>query len=874
MDKTVSHYEILGKMGEGGMGVVYKARDLRLGRIVALKFLPASLAESEPLAARFEDEARAISALNHSNIATIFELDTAGSERFIALEFLPGGTLNSLLKQKKALGEMVPYEKILEYAWQIAEGLAHAHSHGIIHRDIKADNVMLTAEGTLKITDFGLAKLRDSTSKTATGNVVGTASCMSPEQAYGMDVDCRSDIFSYGVLLYQLATLEMPFHGAHPLAVMQEVYTKPAPPISDTRPGLPPEFQQIVDKAMAKDRDQRYQTMDDLLADLKIAGGSKIAVRVVERISEQSPTLTITTPSASDWRKKMRRRTLILRIAASVAVVASATSALVWYRSTRLNSEQHVAVLPFTNIGGDRETQALCDGLMETLTANLAQLQRFNDALWVVPSSEVRQQPVANAVAARQVFCATLVITGSLQRTGDRLRLIANLVDTVKRKQVTSRTIDTSIANITEIQDTMADRVAEMLALNLNPQMRRALAAGRTTVPAAYEAYAKGLGYLQSRRVDDYGLAAGLFEVAVQKDPTYALAYAALGSADNGRYSFTHDQRFLDAARAACQRALELNSELPEARIAMAQLHRSTGKFDAAAGDLNRLITADPTNADATYLLAYIYDEMGQTSEAEATFKRFIRFRPGHWSGYNSLCRFYANHGRYDEAEQNFRMVTTLTPDNVMGYNNLVGLYVKWGHYEEAVTTLRKSLALKPSGPGYSNLGTMLYFLGRYDEAVPNMAKAVELMPTRYTFWGNYGDACRWSTGSRDKAAPAYREAISLVSKELQVHPSDSALLASAALYNAKLGERDAAVTGIAQALEQKVIDSTVHFKAGMVYELAGQRDRAFIELEAALKTGFSADEISKERELERLRTDARFAKLLAANVPAPGPKK
>jgi serine/threonine protein kinase/tetratricopeptide (TPR) repeat protein len=874
MEKTISHYEILGKIGEGGMGVVYKARDVRLGRVVALKFLPASLADSEALAGRFEDEARAISALNHPNIATIFELDAGGAERFLALEFLPGGTLHALLKHRRTAGDPLPFDKIVEYAWQIAEGLAHAHAHGIIHRDIKADNVMLTAEGTLKITDFGLAKLRDSGGRTSAGHVVGTAACMSPEQAYGTEVDHRTDIFSYGVLLYQLATLDLPFHGSNALAVVQEVYSKPAPPISQTRTGLPASFQHIVDKAMVKDRERRYQSMEEVLRDLQAVGGSKISVRVISRVTEQSPTLTLVSPLSTELRKRTRRRRTFLWAGAAVLAAGMISGAFLWRRTVRLNEERHIAVLPFVNIGGDRETQALCDGLVETLTASLGQLQRFQDALWVTPSSEIRQQPVANASAAHQVFGATLVVTGSLQRNGDRLRLIASLVDAVKRRQIASRTIDTSIAHITEIQDTMADRVAEMLALNLNPEMRRALAAGRTTVPAAYEAYAKGLAYLQGRRPEDFALAGGLFEVAVQKDATYALAYAALGSANLGKYSFSHDQRFLEEARTACRRAVELNSELPEARLAMAQLYSRTGKFEDAVEELNRLIAIDRTSADAYYMLAETYNTMGRLADAEATYKRAIQMRPGHWAGYNALGRFYALHGRYEDAEQNFRMVTTLTPDNVMGYNNLGGMYNKWGHYVDAVAALQKSLSLKPSAPGYSNLGTILYFLGRYDEAVPNMAKAVELAPARYTFWGNYGDACRWSSGSRDRAAPAYRQAIALVVKELAVHPTDSMLLASEGLYYAKLGEMAPALAGIGKALQQKPLDMAVYFKAGIVYELAGQRERALTELESALKAGYSAEEITKERELERLRSDPRFPKLIAASVPAPSPKQ
>jgi serine/threonine-protein kinase len=685
---------------------------------------------------------------------------------------------------------------------------------------------------------------------------------MSPEQAYGDEVDHRSDIFSYGVLLHQLATLHLPFHGSNVLAVLQEVYTKQSPRIADTRTDLPDAFQWMLDKAMEKDRNHRYQLMEELLHDFRAVGGSKISVRVITRIPEQSPTLTIATQLPTRLRRQQRTRRAMLAggVAAMAALIAGGA---LWYQAGRLTAERHVAVLPFANIGGDRETQALCDGLVETLTASLGQLQRFRDALWVVPSSEVRQQPVANAAAAHQVFGATLVVTGSLQKNGDRLRLIASLVDAVNRKQIASRTIDTSVSNITEIQDTMASRVAEMLELNLDPEMRRTLGAGRTTIPGAYEAYAKGLGYLRGGRAEDFGLAAGLFELGVQKDPTYALAYAALGEADTGRYAFSRDQQFLEKARAACQRALELNPDLPEGRLAMAQLDRRTGKFDEAVKELERLMAVDRTRADAYYTLAETYNDMGRVQDAEATYKKAILLRPGYWAGYNALGRFYAQHGQYDAAEQNLRMATSLTPDNALAYSNLGGLYNKWGHYEEAIAALQKSLALRPTGAGYSNLGTIYYFLGRYDEAVPMMAKAVELVPNRYVIWGNYGDACRWSTNSRDKAEAAYRKAIELCQAELRVRPTDSLILASEALYHAKIGETGPALAGIAKALQQKQVDTAVHFKAGIVYELAGQRDRALAELEAALKAGYSAEEINKERELERLRSDARFATLI-----------
>jgi serine/threonine-protein kinase len=367
-------------------------------------------------------------------------------------------------------------------------------------------------------------------------------------------------------------------------------------------------------------------------------------------------------------------------------------------------------------------------------------------------------------------------------------------------------------------------------------------------------------------------LASGLFELAVQRDPTYALAYAAEGAANTARYAFSRDQQYLDKARIACQRAVELNPDLPEGHLATAQLNRQTGRYDDAVRELDRLLAIDRTRAEAYYFMAETYNDMGKLADAEATYKKAIKLRPGYWAGYNALGRYYALHGQYEAAEQNFRMATTLTPDNVMAYNNLGGLYNKWGHYAEAIAALQKSLSLKPSGPGYSNLGTIYYFLGRYDEAVPMMAKAVDLLPNRYLIWGNYGDACRWSTSSRDKAAPAYRKAIELVQGELKVRPADSLLLASEALYHAKIGGMSAALGGIGKALQKKPLDTAVHFKAGIVYELAGERERALAELESALKAGYSAEEITRERELEKLRADPRY-KTIEKSAPAPGPK-
>lgn len=857
MQQLVSHYEVLQKLGEGGMGVVYKAVDNTLGRVVALKFLSADRMNAREVA-RFEDEARAISTLNHPHIATIYEFGQAAGNRFLVLEYLPGGTLGEVLRRLASSGERLRFENLLDYALQIAEGLAHAHRHGIIHRDVKCENVMLTEEGTLKITDFGLAKLRAAeTGGTRPGTVAGTVGCMSPEQALGEGLDKRSDIFSFGVLLYHMATGQMPFRGPHALAVMQEILHAPPPPLDQLRPDLPQAFQAVMEKALSKDRNERYQTMEEVLADLE----------ALRRRSDQS-TLTLSLPAP-----KGMARGRIWAWGAGAAMLACLL-ALVWSLLPNRLVEQHIAVLPFQNIGGGPDGQAFCDGVTESLTSKLSQLQRFQKTLWVVPSSELRAQPVSSASQARQVFGATLVITGSMQRMGTAIRVITNLIDATTRKQLESRTVETRLDNITELQDAAIARVTEMLQLELDPEARRALAQGKTTVTAAYQAYEEGHGYLRSEEAAEVDRAIELFQLAIEKDLTYASAYAELGEAFMRKYSATKDPQWMKKAFEACTRAVELNDTLAPVHLAMAHVYAVTGKYPQALNELQRMLALDPAGGEVHHLLAEVYEDMGKLREAEATYKQLIDLQPSYWSGYNELGVFYFGQGEYAKAEPLFRKVNALAPRNVLGYSNLGGLYSSMGRYTEAIAALKVSLEIKPSARAYSNLGTIDYFLGRYADAVPMMERAVELSPMDHRLWGNLGDACRWAPAFRDKAAPSYRRAIELTDKQLEINPRDPVLLASVAVWRAKLGETKAALAGITQALEYSHGSGSLTFASALVYELCGQRDRALAALKAALEAGYSAEEIRNEPELANLRRDPRYAKLAGQQVSGVSPRQ
>jgi TolB-like protein len=466
---TVSQYEILKKLGEGGMGVVYQARDRTLGRLVALKFLNAHLVDSPEQLARFEQEARTLSSLNHPHIATIYGFEQSGEHRFLVLEYLPGGTLAAKLAELKPVRGAFSIEQSLDYAIQIAEGLRHAHNHGVIHRDIKAFNVMFTEDGALKITDFGLARLTGSEHLTRVGRVVGTLSCMSPEQAQGKPVDHRSDIFSFGILMYQLFAGEVPFRAPSEAALLHQIVYQPAPAIDEFRAGVPASVERIVMKALEKDPNRRHQTMEELLIDLRAVRQEISAGRA----SAQSLEETVTIAAPRHVRRKVR---LVGAAIAAVCVLAAAFAmpplrerAVQWLHPPRpLPQQKRIAVLPFTT--SDPANQAFSDGLNDIISYKLAQLEQFQGSLMVVAASEVNNRGAKTPSAARDLLGANLAIVGTVVRTGDRCQAFASLVDTRDLVQLRSATIEARLSDPAEVRDRVISRVAQMLDLELTAQ--------------------------------------------------------------------------------------------------------------------------------------------------------------------------------------------------------------------------------------------------------------------------------------------------------------------------------------------------------------------------------------------------------------------
>ena len=860
--RTISHFEILEKLGEGGMGVVYCARDLKLDRLAALKVLQPEQMFNPRRRARFAGEAKAASALNHPNIITIYEIESVDGVDYIAMEYVRGQTLRELVPPS---GMELPLA--LDYASQVASALAAAHAAGIVHRDVKPANIMATKSGLIKLLDFGIALMEqpevdpDATTSTMAfltrpGTVVGTLAYMSPEHAQGGGISPRSDIFSLGVVMYQMLTGTLPFQGASQVALLYEiVHTRP-PALHKTRPDLPPALERVLDKALEKDPEQRYQSAGELLRDLK-----DISQQLESGVAASKIQVALA-GTKSDRRKMFGIAALTAGLLLLVAVIGWRLAPR-WLN--RVPAEKKIAVLPFRNIGGDRSNEAFCDGVMESLTSELTELSQFHGSLWVVPASEVRREGLASPGEARRALGANLVITGSVQRDHDHVHLTANLVDASTMRQLRSREIQRPAGEEAGLQDAVVQEIASMLELELGTRERLVLTAGETGTSAAYDLYLQARGHLQRRGRGDIDQAITMFRQAIQMDSKYALAYAGLGEAYWRKYRETSDTQWVEPARKNCQLALMLNNQIAPVYLTLGIIEEGAGHHQLALDALEKARQLEPANPSVFSELGAVHEAMGKFDEAESSFHAAAQLRPGDWTSVNSLGGFFYRRGRYQDAIPLFRKVTELAPDNSQGYTNLGATNAMAGQYDAAADNFKKSLALRPNASAYTNLGTIYYFLGRCAEAVPMMKQASDLSPKSEQMWGNLGDAYACVPGRREDADRAYQRAVELGQQHLAVNPDDGETLSVVALYQAKLGHQMKALANIQRARKLAPGSRKVLWEAALVYELAGNRNEALAALNSAIRDGQPLDQVRGEPALTNLRTDPRFQKLMAA---------
>ena len=862
--RTISHYEVLEKLGEGGMGEVYKARDTRLDRFVALKVLPPDRVSDPERKRRFVREAKAASSLNHPNIVTIYDIDAADGVHFIAMEYIAGRTLDTLIPSQG-----MPIREAADCAIQIADALARAHSAGITHRDLKPANIMVTGDHLVKILDFGLAKLieprravegdvtRTVQSRTEEGRIIGTLPYMSPEQAQGMEMDHRTDIFSLGVVFYQMATGELPFRGPHWVAVLQQILNSPTPSPKALRPYLSEAVERVVFRATAKKREERYQSMQEMSSDLRCLGEAPEPAAAVA-----------VPPSPPKVSRLVRRRTAILAAVAALAVVLGAMAFRErlrdWLVAWMLPAQRQIAVLPFTNVGHTPANQPLCDGLMETLSTKFSQLQNFQTSLSVVPASEVRRENLSSASDARRVFGVNLALTGSLQPLQNAVRVTINLVDAKTRRLLRSDVTDATAKDATVLQDEVFVHAAAMLELELSDNAKKVLSAGETRVPAAYYAYIQALGYLSRFDVpENVDRAIPLLHEAIQGDPQYALAHASLGEAFWWKFRSTKEREWAESAEASCLRAVQIDTRLPNVHVTLGMIYRETGRYEKALDELQTALRIDPMSADGHRQLARTYEVLGRTKDAEVTYQKAIELRRDLWTGYSDLGEFYYRHSGYDQAVAQYQRVLSLVPDHYRAYYRLGGIYYLQGKFDQAAAMFEKSLAMRPTPEAYSNLGTLYIMKQRYAEAVPILENAIKMGTANHLIWGNLGEAYGQTPRLAAKAPEAYSMAIKLARQELSVNPKDGRVRASLAGYLDMLGQKQEALEQIEQARRLDPDNQNVVFRSALVYESSGQRDRALRALGTVIANGYSLAEIEGARDLAELRNDPRYRDLL-----------
>jgi len=865
----VGNYRILGIAGAGGMGVVYRALDRKLERTVALKFLPAELNASEKEKERFLKEARTASSLDHPNVGVIHGVEEASDGRsFIVMAFYEGESL-----AQKIRGGPIPFREATEIAMQMAQGLAAAHARNIVHRDVKPSNVMLTQHGLAKIVDFGLARVVSSASMTQTGGTSGTVGYMSPEQTLGKTVDQRTDIWALGVVLAEMITGQRPFRGDSAPAVMFAILNQPPAPME----GVPLELQKVIYRALSKDPASRYASCEEMLADLEAARANARPSSQRAPVDDAAPTRSLTSKelqkyveqaSSSAWAAGAPRRrgwqTWLLAIAMLLVVLAGLS--LVPPIRQLINDrffgggEKHIAVLPFDNIGNDPANAALADGLMESLTSQLSNLDVGKQSLWVVPASVVRSRKISDPSLALKELGANLVVKGSIQRMGSDIHLTVDLIDARNLRQIGSSALEDRTGDLGALQDEAVARLARLMSIKVTAEMLRAT--GGKATPAAYESYLKALGYMQ--RYDKQGnldLAIQALNGAVQSDPQFALGFAELGEAYRLKYQLEQNPKWIDEASANSEKAVALDDRLPVVYVTLARLHNTMGKHDLAVQEFQHALTLNPRDADALSGMARSYETAGRTAEAETTYKKAAALRPDFWDGYNELGNFYNRQGKYAEAIAQYRRAIELTPDNAQVYTNLGGTYINTGDpklFADAEQALKKSIELGPSYPAYANLGNLYAIEKHYPEAAAMTEKALQLNDKNYLVWNNLVVAYEWLK-EEDKADGARERMRGLLEQTVKIKPQDAIVQSQLAWLYAHQKLREKAVTRIQTALALAPDDPDVLANVGSAYEVIGDRRHALEYVSRALQKGYALDQLKNDPELQDLIADPNF---------------
>ena len=740
--KTISHYKIIEKVGEGGMGVVYKSEDSKLKRIVALKFLSQQALGAQEEKTRFFHEAQAAAALNHPNICTVYEIDDAEGQTFIAMEYIE----ESSLKAKIESGPL-HLREALDISIQVAEGLQEAHEKGIIHRDIKSANIMITQRGQAKIMDFGLAKLAGRTKVTKAGMTMGTVAYMSPEQAQGLAVDQRTDIWSLGVMLYEMVTGQLPFGGEFDQAVVYSLIHEEPEPMTALRTGVPMELERIVYKCLAKSPEERYQHADELAADLQ-------KLRRESGIPKNVPVQKVQKPEFS--MKKTNKISLPVGILLSVAVLIIA---IVFFRDDILKPrgsdteisnmagwENSIAVLPFDNISADPEQEYFCDGMTEQIISNLAKLSRLK----VISRTSVMRYKSTDKTIPEigKELNVAHILEGSVRKFGDRIRVTAQLISTKDDFHLWTENYDREYKELFELQDDVSKTIADNLLTTLSGEETLAVKSNVPNNIKAYEYYLKGRYYHHSKGLEaastgkspeeQLKIAEELLKKAIKLDPGFADSYASLADVYNTIYNWfdmskDEEERYWHLQEAYLDTALTLNPNSAEAHFVRHFMYHSKAKEYYEAGEYEkfehasrlmydfiiRTIKLNSNHSMAYSRLGNFLRERGLVHLAIKYCNKAIELNPLNIVFYVDRAIWHTSLGDYKKAEEDYEKALKIAPDNIFTLRLYALQLLRMNRYEEAEKILVKAENIAPEFARVKSLRAMLYLLkGEKDRVI------------------------------------------------------------------------------------------------------------------------------------------------------------
>jgi len=689
--ETISHYRVLRKLGSGGMGVVYEAEDLTLRRHVALKFLHGDVVHDQPTLDRFYREARAASALNHPNICTVHEFGQHNGHPFIAMELMEGKPL------KQSCGNTpMDMAAVHELGVQVADALDAAHAKGIVHRDIKAANIFVTERGHAKVMDFGLAKFKANAGAstitaeddlTLTGSLMGTVSYMSPEQVLGQELDARSDLFSFGVVLYEMATGTLPFTGKTHGAILGAILHSTPMPVLQANPNCPPKLGELISKALERNLDQRYQSAAEMRKDLQ------------QLVRERQPGITTISSktaqpiSLSDG--QVRRKSLIaaLTIAAVLAIAAG-----VWVTKSRTRSAPakvsagtaSIAVMPFVNMSSDKEQEYFSDGLSEELLNHLVRIPGLRVAARTSSFQFKGRNEDLRTVAEK--LNVNNILEGSVRKEGRKVRITAQLINASDGFHMWSETYDRDLDDVFAVQEDIARAVANTLRVKLFGATTVALSVG-TYNPEAYNAYLQGRYFFERRDKKSLEKALGYYEQAITLDSRYALAWAqiALLRANQADRGYLPIKEGYEKARAAAERALALDPNLADANLAFAWI-KATYDWDWAAADASyqRALALEPGNAMVLRSAGGLAASLGRLDEALALHRRAVELDPLSAAARMNLGTYAYYAGHYDEAVAAFRNLLELDPSIPVIHHDLARVYLAQGRSQQALEEIQQ----------------------------------------------------------------------------------------------------------------------------------------------------------------------------------------